>query len=637
MKRAEKAPKRGVTFRAVLLGLLLMPGMIYWLIEMEVVRYTHPTMAHPLSNVVFTVFCVMGVNAVVKRFWPRAALSSTELLTVYLILGVVSTLCTHDLLEILVTLLPYPFQFATPENEWRDTFIPLLPDWLVISDPDVRAPFYEGESSFFTRRHLSAWIGPYLWWTGFVFALFLALLCVNTFLRKQWIERERLSYPIIQLPLEMTEPGGSFFKKRLMWLGFGIAGFISLMNLLNSIFPEVPYIPVKRQNIHRMLGLRNFGAIRVAFYPFAIGVSFLMPLDLLFSCWVFYWVYKLEIWVGRVFGLNQISGYPFADQQGFGAYMAVLAFALWTARRHLMSAFRTVFKGGGGDDEEAMPYRAAFVGLLLSGTFLALFSVRAGMSLWVFVLFFAIYFALGTIIARMRAELGFIVHDLHNIDPHGVLIDFYGTRRLGPRNLTIFALYNFFNRAYRAHPSPAQLEAFKIAERERASPRRFALALMIATLVGTVLTLTMLTRHYYTHGADTGHYGPWALGFGRGTFRGLDRWLSFPTETDGFAVGMTGFGAAVGGVMMWLRMRFLWWPLHPLGYAMSGSWGMFNLWCPLFVAWALKALILKQGGLGAYRKAVPFFLGLALGDYVFGYAWSMADVAFDRSLYQFWP
>ena len=98
-----------------------------------------------------------------------------------------------------------------------------------------------------------------------------------------------------------------------------------------------------------------------------------------------------------------------------------------------------------------------------------------------------------------------------------------------------------------------------------------------------------------------------------------------------------GFGAALGGALMWLRARFLWWPLHPIGYAMANSWGMFNLWCPLFVAWALKALILKQGGLGAYRKAVPFFLGLALGDYVFGYSWSMADVLFDRALYQFWP
>jgi hypothetical protein len=70
---------------------------------------------------------------------------------------------------------------------------------------------------------------------------------------------------------------------------------------------------------------------------------------------------------------------------------------------------------------------------------------------------------------------------------------------------------------------------------------------------------------------------------------------------------------------------------------MANSWGMYNLWCPLFVAWLLKFIILRQGGLGSYRKAVPFFLGLALGDYILGYLWSMGSVLFDRPLYQFWP
>ena len=37
-------------------------------------------------------------------------------------------------------------------------------------------------------------------------------------LRKQWIERERLIFPLAQLPLEMTKK--SFFKNKLMWLGF---------------------------------------------------------------------------------------------------------------------------------------------------------------------------------------------------------------------------------------------------------------------------------------------------------------------------------------------------------------------------------------------------------------------------------
>ena len=90
-------------------------------------------------------------------------------------------------------------------------------------------------------------------------------------------------------------------------------------------------------------------------------------------------------------------------------------------------------------------------------------------------------------------------------------------------------------------------------------------------------------------------------------------------------------------LMMLIRTKFLWWPLHPLGYAMANSWGMANLWCCLFVAWFLKAVILKQGGLQSYRRAIPFFLGLALGDYILGSIWSIASILTNTPLYQFWP
>ena len=45
-----------------------------------------------------------------------------------------------------------------------------------------------------------------------------------------------------------------------------------------------------------------------------------------------------------------------------------------------------------------------------------------------------IYFLLGTMIARLRAEMGFLCHDFQNgVDPHHMIIDAFGTRRLGCR------------------------------------------------------------------------------------------------------------------------------------------------------------------------------------------------------------
>ena len=49
---------------------------------------------------------------------------------------------------------------------------------------------------------------PVLIWTGFIATLLFVMQCINVILRKQWTDRERLSYPIIQLPLEMTDRRG---------------------------------------------------------------------------------------------------------------------------------------------------------------------------------------------------------------------------------------------------------------------------------------------------------------------------------------------------------------------------------------------------------------------------------------------
>jgi hypothetical protein len=70
---------------------------------------------------------------------------------------------------------------------------------------------------------------------------------------------------------------------------------------------------------------------------------------------------------------------------------------------------------------------------------------------------------------------------------------------------------------------------------------------------------------------------------------------------------------------------------------MAGSWGMYNLWCPFFVAFLAKWTILKFGGLRSYRRAVPLFLGLALGDYTIGSILSIFSIVLDRPMYQFWP
>ena len=79
-----------------------------------------------------------------------------------------------------------------------------------------------------------------------------------------------------------------------MWWGFGIASIISLVNGLHIFFPSIPAFPNKHippECLYSLKGrgrplLRGGDAIIV--YPFAVGLGFLMPLELLTSCLLFF-------------------------------------------------------------------------------------------------------------------------------------------------------------------------------------------------------------------------------------------------------------------------------------------------------------------------------------------------------------
>lgn len=634
-----------VTTKSLILALILIPANVYWIIQQEVVRYTHPTLMAPISNVIFIVFVFTILSLVLRRIAPKIALNQQELLICYVMLTAMSSLCSHDMMQILIPTIGHAFWFATPENEWAELFHRYLPKWLTISDQRVLSGYYEGETNFFKAQYIKAWIKPMSWWMLFIMVFIFVMLCINTILRRQWTERERLTYPIIQLPLEMTDTKSRFFNSKLMWIGFSIAGIISIVNFFNFLYPSVPEIPIKRRDINYLFPDKPWNAmnpIRVDAYPFVIGISFLIPLDLLFSCWAFYWFYKIQILLGSVMGWRSLPGFPYDTEQAFGSYIGLLVFALWAGRRHFIRVVRTAIYMDNSPEKsdessEPMSYRFAFWGIIGGIAFLSIFSYKAGMALYIAPLFFIIYFMLATTVTRVRAELGFIVQDMGGMVPPNTLITWFGTRRLGPSTLTVFALYKFFNRHSRSNAMPHQLEAFKLAERAEIDNKRLLQSILLATLAGGLITTLVLLTQYYKHGAASGYFGPWALGLAESAYNPLQNWLGYPTTTNFTYIAFICLGFLFTISLMIIRSRFIWWPFHPLGYALSSTWGMFNIWSCLFIAWLAKWIILKQGGLKAYRRAIPFFLGLALGDYILGSIWSILSIILDKPMYQFWP
>ena len=621
-----------ITWRALVLGLLPIPLNVYLVVQTETVWTTqYPTTMSIFFNTVFTLFLFALLNLLLIRYLPRWQLTQGELLTIYLMVTLACVVCGHDLLQATMCILGHATWFATPENEWQSLFFRYIPDWLAVMTKDPLRGYYEGTSNFFEAEHIRAWLTPILTWTLFFAAMAFSMMMLSTILRKQWIEYEKLSYPIIILPFEMTKDT-SFYRNHLLWIGFGLGLGIDLLNGLNFLYPYIPSIPI-RHDIGRYFTEKPFnamGSIPIYFNPYAIGIGFLMPLDLAFSCWLFYLFWKAQLVFGAMTGMNHIPGYPHIDMQSLGAYLALCFFALWITRKHLWHVVGTIFGAGWGvdDSDEPMRYRGAFIGLLLSGLVIVGFCLKAGMSLWAIFGFFLIHFALVLAFTRMRAELGTPTQDFHRAGPGFFLTSLVGSRKIGPQSLTGFAFLYGFTRNYRAQPMPNQLEGFKLADRAGVSTPQLLWVMWGATVIGLLVGFISFLHAGYRHGS----LGTWR---GQEAFNDLQRWLNFPSETNWANLGFVGFGALLTLATLGMRLRFIWWQIHPLAYPLAGNWNFGRLWFPVFLAWLIKTLLVRHGGLKAYRRALPLFLGTMLGEFVMGSIWAILGLLLGQRMYSF--
>jgi hypothetical protein len=628
----------GVTWRSLFLGSLLIPLNAYWIIVMEVRYFSLQGSNLPLFvEPIFILLILTIFNLLFKRY-SKYALTRGELLTIYIMLTISTSLNGEDFLQNIFGSIGHSAWFATPENEWEDTFFRYIPKWLVVSDKRILRGFYEGESTIYAMQNLKAWLVPLAAWGFFTLSMVFLMLCINIILRKRWAEGEKLAFPIVQLPLAITdEKKGGFFSNKVMWLGFSVSAAIDLMNGFQVFFPKLPHIIVSvwapSNQIGRFFTEKPWNAMgwtSIGFYPFAIGLGFLLPLNLSFSCWFFYVLGKVARIVGSMVGLR-VGGvgwstwpvYPYFNEQASGAWVGLAFMSLLATRGHLKRVFRAVFYGDSNldDSKEPMPYRMALAGAIVSAVALVIFSRFAGMSIWVAMLFFWLFYMTSIGVTRIRAEMG-TPHIICFSSPQDTAIAIAGTSRFSPSSLTVLALFHWFNRCARCQPMPNQLEALKISESAGMKHRRLTIAILLAIILGVITSFWANLALVYNDGASVGTRGfkGWV---GWESFNFLHKWLTNRTDTNLPAVMFMILGFVLTFIFTVMRRTFFWWPLHPAGYVLTVSYTMEDFWFLFFISWLIKSIILKRGGLMAHRKALPFFLGLILGDFTLGSIWGI--------------
>lgn len=610
-----------MSWRAVVVGCILIPLNCYWVAMAEIAYYTlHATVLSLFFNAIATLFFLSLINFLLSKL-GILHFSRGELLTIYIMLCISTSLCAHDMMQILMSLLGYPRWFATPENQWESKILPFLPGWLVVKDKEALVGMYVGGSSFFP--YIKHFFPPLLAWGTFALLLLGSFYCLNLLFKDHWIKAERLSFPVAQIPLELTSEKGDIFKNKLFWIAFAFSGGLDAWHGLHFFFPYLPDLNT-RWDIAPYIRTPPWNAIGwtpLCFYPFAVGLAYFIPLDLAFSSWFFYLFWKFQLVFRSAFAMEPMPG-PYQSAQSSGAWIGIGLIALLGARKHIMSLIR---------EGQTKP----LIGFLLGFICLVAFCHLAGMALWLAVAFFALYFLIAVAVARMRAELGPPTHDLYYAGPDWLLTSFLGTKTFGTQNLATLSLLYWITRDYRNHPIAHQLEGMKIAEQVKGiNEGKLWLVFGIAGIVGFVSAYFIYLHIFYSWGvgAKLQNFG---VGLGAESFNRLDKWLSAPTGIDVPSVRQFSFGLGLTLFLFALRRFFPFFPLHPVGYATAGSWTMSWLWFSLLLSWLAKSIILKQGGLKAYKNAIPFFLGLIIGEYTIGSLWSIIGIIFQRKVYGF--
>jgi hypothetical protein len=618
-------------------------------------------------------FLLVLLNRAVARRAPHRALSAAEIAVAYLMMVLAAMITSRGVMEDLVPVLVGGNYFAGAPNRWDELYFPYIRPWLVPWDPaggprqEVARAFYEG---YFYGQPIpwARWAVPLAMWLLLIAAVFVAFLCLAALFRRPWVEQERLAFPLVQLPLEMIREGteGTLFRNRLFWAGFALPAAVFTLNGLHQFYPTLPEFPTEIP-INPLLNNRPWSdmSMLTLFGSFAgVGFFFLLPIDLLFSFWFFFLLGRGEEVLASLLGAEP-RGAPHAGAQELvayqtiGAFIALAAYLLYLSRRQWRQAWSGVraFRRSGVQEEyhrtpdgvpaqrvepartpDMLSPQGALLGLVGSGAVILIWLWGAGMSPPVAVLEMGGYlFIQGLVMGRAMAEGGMLMAE-GSFTPTDIFGAFTPTAALGPSNLTVLAFTQaMFTRDLRGMPFSGFLDGQKLGEGVGLNLRRLVPVFGAAFVLTLALAIPLHLWLPYRRGAVTLY-----------SYTYVSNATQFWTENAGpmrgelehrpQAAGWLLLGAGICALLALLRTRFYWWPLHPLGYAMSASWTVIVFWFPMFVAWLLKLLTIRYGGMRLYAAVRPFFLGMIFGEFTLATIWTLISILWDTPVPVFpWP
>ena len=589
----------------------------------------------PVGSVFFLALLSFVVNPCLAQFGKCSHFSTAELTLSWAMVTAAASVPGYGLMEFIFPYVAAPVYFSTPENQWSELIFPHLKSWLYVSDRSALDKFWIGIGRY-DLIPWSIWFKPVFIATIFGLSFFLSVCCWAVILRHHWVDKVRYTFPLVQVGANLTQADigqyrfQPFFRNRLFIFGLALASMIHLIRGLHSFYPFLPSIPLDYP-IRHLFPNKPWRSI-VEGWPLlfrlrlsVVGITYFLLPDVAVSIWFFFLFYKIQEVVISAFSINRVN----TQQQVMGAVLVLALVSTWQARRHLYSVWRntfmpTIHKRLFNDDDEPLSYRTAALGMISGFLFMGGLGVAMGLSVWMALLFVLLMWILATTAAWHVSNAGCLLVNV-GFTPFNFFRMIFGSRILGVQNLILLSfdrssIPNWSSQSLMAY----SIQNFRLVNVHQLSSRKMRLPhwMLIAVVISAIVTFFSTLTWIHHRGAI--NLTPWIFNVGPGAMRRAVGEILNPSTPNFSGILSAGVGGGVMSLLLFMRQRFLWWPLHPLGYALGVTWAPSRLWFSTLIGWAIKFLILRIGGFRAFRRGQPFFLGLIIGEYFMTAIWQIS-------------
>lgn len=617
-----------VTIRAIVIGaicsFLIGAGEPFTVLHI----WASPLCAdYSTGGAVFLFFIlVFLINTFLKKFLPRFSLKPSELITVYIMMIVACAIPSWGFTMNLIGLLGGIFYYATPVNRWEEIIHPHLPKHLFPQNRDAIWAIYEGLPKG-AKIPWNVWVQPLTNWFLFIIAFYFMSICLMVMLRRQWVEKERLTYPLTELPSAMVKEETPLYRNKLMWAGFLFPFILYSLKGLNKFFPFIPapvfYFKFPIFNRAFSVTLRIFFEV--------IGLAYFMSTDVLLSVWLFALIFIIETGFLNRIGFSIGPVQPFSDPapqivalQSLGAVIVLSISCIWFARKHLKNVvLRAIGKQNSenNDSDEILSYKTSFWGFIIALIFVIWWINRTGLRIIPSIFFTLITLIIFLGLTRIIAQAGLAYYRAPVI-PAVPTLDLFGSKYLGPSGLVGLGMTFSWATDIRTLVMTSTANGLKLSTMFKINCRRLFAGIMIAIVISLVSSAWITILLGYKYGGI--NFSSWHFsGLANFAMKWVTNFINYPVDFGKAQFGFLALGSFFMFLLILARNYFLWWPLSPVGLAVGLSHPVYQTWFSVFIAWLIKAFVMKYGGIKVYNATKPFFLGLILGSFVTAGIWAV--------------